>query len=99
MDTRRAPFSEQVRVLTGGEGADVVMGFVSNADTLPQSYGSIRKAGRLVFVGYTPGLPVGRNVLAVYGISESVAKPACPELVRGLTGFTYCQQALLCTRS
>ena len=45
------------------------------------------------------GEPLGRNVLAVYGISESVAKPACPELVRGLTGFTYCQQALLCTRS
>ena len=65
VDARRAPFSEQVRALTGGEGADVVMEFVSNADTLPQSYRSIRKAGRLVFVGYTPGLPVGRNVLAV----------------------------------
>ena len=58
VDARRAPFSEQVRALTGGEGADVVMEFVSNADTLPQSYRSIRKAGRLVFVGYTPGLPI-----------------------------------------
>lgn len=58
VDARRAPFSEQVRALTGGEGADVVLEFVSNADTLPQSYRSIRKAGRLVFVGYTPGLPI-----------------------------------------
>lgn len=65
VDARRAPFSEQVRALTGGEGADVVMEFVSNADTLPQSYRSIRKAGRRVFVGYTPGGPLGRNVLAV----------------------------------
>ena len=58
VDARRAPFSEQVRALTGGAGADVALEFVSNADTLPQSYRSLRKAGRLVFVGYTPGLPI-----------------------------------------
>lgn len=32
--------------------------FGANADTRPQSYRSLRKAGRLVFVGYTPGRPV-----------------------------------------
>ena len=58
VDARRAPFHQQVRELTGGEGSDVVMEFVSNVDTLPESYRSLRKAGRLVFVGYTPGLPV-----------------------------------------
>ena len=31
------------------------LGFGSNAGRLPQSYRSLRKAGRLVFAGYTPG--------------------------------------------
>ena len=58
VDARQGPFDEAVKELTGGEGADVVMEFVSNQDTLPSSYRSLRKAGRLVFVGYTPGLPL-----------------------------------------
>ena len=56
VDAKRGPFHEEVRRLTGGEGADVVMEFVSNEDTLPSSYRSLRRAGRLVFVGYVPEL-------------------------------------------
>ena len=58
IDAKQGPFHEEVRRLTGGEGADVVMEFVSNEDTLPSSYRSLRRGGRLVFVGYVPELPM-----------------------------------------
>lgn len=58
VDARRGAFDETVKELTGSEGADVVMESLSNQDTLPHSYRSLRKAGRLVFFGYTPGLPI-----------------------------------------
>ena len=58
IDARRGPFHEEVRRLTGGEGVDVLLEFVSNQDTLPSSYQSLKKAGRLVFVGYVPGIPM-----------------------------------------
>ena len=55
VDAREGDFHEQVRRLTGGEGVDVVMEFVASEDTLQSSYRSLRKGGRLVFVGYVPG--------------------------------------------
>jgi propanol-preferring alcohol dehydrogenase len=60
VDARGGAFHERVRALTGGQGVDVVLEFVGNQQTLPSSYQSLRRAGRLVFVGYTPGtsLPV-----------------------------------------
>lgn len=58
VDARRGPFHEAVRQLTGGEGVDVVLEFVANTDTLPSSYLSLKRGGRLVFVGYTPELPL-----------------------------------------
>src|SRR2546426_490310 len=54
IDARRGPFHEAVRQLTDGQGVDVVMEFVANQQTLPSSYQSVKRAGRLVFVGYTP---------------------------------------------
>jgi D-arabinose 1-dehydrogenase-like Zn-dependent alcohol dehydrogenase len=35
-----------------------VLEFVANQDTFPSNYQSLRRAGRLVFVGYTPQLPM-----------------------------------------
>ena len=74
VDARRGPFHDAVRRLTGGEGVDVVLEFVSNEQTLPSSYQSLRRAGRLVFVGYTPQLPLPvmphelvRNELEIVG--------------------------------
>lgn len=74
VDARQGPFHEEVRRLTGGDGADVVMEFVANQDTLPSSYLSLKRAGRLVFVGYTPELPMQimphemvRNELEIFG--------------------------------
>ena len=74
VDARRGPFHEAVRKLTGGQGVDVVLELVANAQTLPSSYQSVKRAGRLVFVGYTPGLPLPvmphelvRNELEIVG--------------------------------
>jgi len=74
IDARSGPFHEEVMQLTGGEGADVVLEFVSNQDTLPSSYRSLKRAGRLVFVGYVPEIPMSlmphemvRNELEILG--------------------------------
>jgi len=74
IDARRGPFHEAVRELTDGQGVDVVMEFVANQQTLPSSYQSVKRAGRLVFVGYTPQLPFSvmphelvRNELEIVG--------------------------------
>jgi alcohol dehydrogenase, propanol-preferring len=74
IDARRGPFHEEVRKLTDGQGVDVVMEFVANQQTLPSSYQSVKRAGRLVFVGYTPQLPLPvmphelvRNELEIVG--------------------------------
>ena len=55
VDAREGDFHEQIRSLTDGDGVDVVIEFVANEDTLESSYRSLRKGGRLVFVGYVPG--------------------------------------------
>jgi D-arabinose 1-dehydrogenase-like Zn-dependent alcohol dehydrogenase len=58
VDTRQGPFHEAVRRLTDAQGVDVVLEFVANQETLPSSYQSLKRAARLVFVGYTPQLPL-----------------------------------------
>lgn len=74
INTRGGPFHEEVMQLTGGEGADVLLEFVSNQDTLPSSYRSLKRAGRMVFVGYVPEIPMSimphemvRNELEMLG--------------------------------
>jgi propanol-preferring alcohol dehydrogenase len=74
VDARSGPFHEAVRRLTDGQGVDVVLEFVANQQTLPESYQSVKRAGRLVFVGYTPQLPMSvmphelvRNELEIVG--------------------------------
>ena len=58
VDAKEGPFHEALRKLTDGQGVDVVLEFVGNAQTLPSSYQSVKRAGRLVFVGYSPGVPL-----------------------------------------
>ena len=58
VDARSGPFHEAVRRLTDGLGVDVVLEFVANAQTLPSTLQSLKRAGRLVFVGYTPEVPL-----------------------------------------
>ena len=58
IDARTGPFHEAIRKLTDGQGVDVVLEFVANQQTLPSTYQSLRRAGRLVFVGYVPEQPM-----------------------------------------
>ena len=58
VDARKGDFDREVRRLTGGEGVDVVIEFVAGAETMEASLRCLRKAGRLVFVANTPGLPM-----------------------------------------
>jgi propanol-preferring alcohol dehydrogenase len=58
VNARQEPFHEAIKRLTDGEGVDVLLEFVASQDTLPSSYQSLKRAGRLVFVGYTPQLPM-----------------------------------------
>src|ERR1700693_2917555 len=74
VDARSGPFHEAVRQLTDGQGVDVVLEFVANQQTLPSVYLRGKRAGRLVFVGYTPELPISvmphelvRNELEIVG--------------------------------
>ena len=67
-------FDEIIRDLTGGGGVDVLLEFVSNEQTLPSSLASVKKGGRLVFVGYVPEIPMSllphytvRNELEIMG--------------------------------
>jgi propanol-preferring alcohol dehydrogenase len=43
----------RVRELTGGQGADVVFELVGTAESMPKAVASLRKRGRLVFIGYS----------------------------------------------
>jgi propanol-preferring alcohol dehydrogenase len=58
VDARQGPFHQMIRQLTDGLGVDVILEFVANAETLPSSYRSLKRAGRLVFVGYVPEVPM-----------------------------------------
>jgi threonine dehydrogenase-like Zn-dependent dehydrogenase len=58
VNARQGPFDQAIRQLTDGQGVDVVREFVANHQTLPLSYRSLKRAGRLVFIGYTPELPM-----------------------------------------
>lgn len=60
--------------------AAAALEFGANSDTLPQSYRGLRKAGRLMFAGCTPGRPIElmphelvRGEVDVYG-SRSTTK-------------------------
>ena len=74
VDAREGDFHQRVRELTDGQGVDVVMEFAANEHTLESSYLSLKRGGRLVFVGYDPEQPLTlkpheavRNELEVVG--------------------------------
>lgn len=66
LNPRSADFSAEVKRLTCGRGAEVVIESVGSA-TFPHSFKSIAKGGRLVFVGEVSGQPAHFNpALMIY---------------------------------
>lgn len=53
IDAGKEDVPDRVRQLTGGQGADVVFELVGTAETMPNAVASLRKRGRLVFIGYS----------------------------------------------
>ena len=56
IDAGREDVPARVRELTGGQGADVVFELVGTAESMPKAVASLRKRGRLVFIGYSQDL-------------------------------------------
>jgi propanol-preferring alcohol dehydrogenase len=56
IDADKEEVPERVRQLTGGQGADVVFELVGTAESMPKAVASLRKRGRLVFIGYSRDL-------------------------------------------
>lgn len=54
IDGARGPFDAEVRRLTDGKGADVVVEYVGTAATLPASYRSLSRSGRMVIQAFQP---------------------------------------------
>ncbi len=55
-----------VRDLTGGAGVDAVVDNVGSAETVSWALPSMRKGGKLVIVGYTPGRPFTVDSMAMH---------------------------------
>jgi len=56
IDAAREDVPARVRELTSGQGADVVFELVGTAESMPNAVASLRKRGRLVFIGYSQDL-------------------------------------------
>jgi D-arabinose 1-dehydrogenase-like Zn-dependent alcohol dehydrogenase len=56
IDAGREDVPARVRELTAGQGADVVFELVGTAESMPKAVASLRKRGRLVFIGYSQDL-------------------------------------------
>jgi len=56
IDATREDVPARVRELTEGQGADVVFELVGTAESMPKAVASLRKRGRLVFIGYSQDL-------------------------------------------
>jgi len=56
IDAAQEDVPARVRELTEGQGADVVFELVGTADSMPKAVASLRKRGRLVFIGYSQDL-------------------------------------------
>jgi propanol-preferring alcohol dehydrogenase len=56
IDAGREDVPARVREVTGGQGADVVFELVGTAESMPKAVASLRKRGRLVFIGYSQDL-------------------------------------------
>ena len=89
---KETPFDEEVKRLTDGEGADVIIETVA-ADNLPLDISALRLRGRIVVIGNGTGkgpeatLPVGPALfkdLRLLSMTLMNAGAEAPDIVRGL---------------
>ena len=67
------PVAETVRRLTGNEGVDIIFELVGTRETMDQSLQSLRKRGRLVFIGYSEDQLIANPLLLVIGELQILA--------------------------
>jgi D-arabinose 1-dehydrogenase-like Zn-dependent alcohol dehydrogenase len=72
MTADRSDWSEHVRQHTDGWGADVVLDFVANKETLQSSLAALAPAGRLVVMGYFPRGSIFETPTWVFGEERTV---------------------------
>jgi propanol-preferring alcohol dehydrogenase len=61
---KRAP--DLIREMTHGKGVDAVIEYVGSPETLKWSLPSLKKGGRLIIVGYSPGQPFLLDTMAMH---------------------------------
>lgn len=66
-----ANLGKEVRKLTGGMGADVAVECIGNPATMEAAFGTIRKGGRLVVIGYTDK-PMSLPVMKIMYFEQEV---------------------------
>jgi propanol-preferring alcohol dehydrogenase len=81
------PVAETVRRLTDNQGADVVFELVATRETMDQALQSMRKRGRLVFIGYSEDQLVANPLLLVIGEMQILASVGSThqELIEAVT--------------
>ena len=57
---------EVIRDITKGKGVDTVIEFVGSKESLQWSLPSLKKGGKLIIVGYTPGQPFPLDTMAMH---------------------------------
>lgn len=67
INAKEKDVAEEVKRLTGGEGADIVFEFVGRSQTMESAINSIRRGGRLVFVGYSEDLFKANPLRLIWG--------------------------------
>jgi D-arabinose 1-dehydrogenase-like Zn-dependent alcohol dehydrogenase len=67
------PVAETVKRLTDNAGVDVVFELVATRETMDQSLRSLRKRGRLVFIGYSEDHLIANPLLLVIGEQQILA--------------------------
>ena len=70
---RHEHVAETVKRLTDNEGADIIFELVGTRETMDYSLQSLRKRGRLVFIGYSEDQLIAHPLLLVIGEAQILA--------------------------
>ena len=70
---RHEPVAETVKRLTDNQGVDIIFELVGTRETMDNSLQSLRKRGRLVFIGYSEDQLIATPLLLVIGEIQILA--------------------------